>query len=687
MMFGVIKLRFLGIQKQFAWLMMLLAITIIIVYTAIVYVVKGEQSIEGAKNEIEILSHALENEYAELIILSLPSASLEVMHKWRSFSTILHAEINDELGRSVLSFSRQGLVHAARPQSSTVDLVSTDEKFSLMRPVIYAGKQVGSVRYVVSTNHQRLIAELQSTLLVSIPLALLLVGCLSLYLQRIVVSPLQRLISTVSTLETEQNYRTDMEVSAKDQSEFASLSRSFNALLSRVQQSLDTADEAQAYAQELANYDELTGLANRRLLIDHMRYTLELASREQRHGALLFIDLDNFKTLNDSRGHAAGDELLKQVAVSLKKVFRKEDTVARLGGDEFVILSGRLEDSEEAAANQVHSLMLKLRHILAKSFLVQGEVYQLTASVGVTTFPSLANTPEELMMQADTAMYRAKEAGRDGYRFYQPEMQAAAEARLHMERELRRAISADEFELFYQPQVDEFGRILGAEALLRWFKPEGRGVSPADFIPVAELTGLILPIGDWVLRHAFFQLKQWLEDGVDGSFRLSINISPLQFQQDSFVANVRALLNETGVPAKSITLEVTEGIAISDVQTTIDKMRVLTGIGFKVSMDDFGTGYSSLTYLTKLPLNELKIDQSFVRDLHVDQSDAELAATIIAMAQNLNLDVVAEGVETEAQLRFLCQHGCTIFQGYYFHKPMRSAALTELLQGSLVIIL
>jgi len=687
MMFGVIKLRFLGIQKQFAWLMMLLAITIIIVYTAIVYVVKGEQSIEGAKNEIEILSHALENEYAELIILSLPSASLEVMHKWRSFSTILHAEIDDELGRSVLSFSRQGLVHSAIPQSSTVDLVSTDEQFSLMRPVIYAGKQVGSVRYVVSTNHQRLIAELQSTLLVSIPLALLLVGCLSLYLQRIVVSPLQRLISTVSTLETEQNYRTDMEVSTKDQSEFASLSRSFNALLSRVQQSLDTADEAQAYAQELANYDELTGLANRRLLIDHMRYTLELASREQRHGALLFIDLDNFKTLNDSRGHAAGDELLKQVAVSLKKVFRKEDTVARLGGDEFVILSGRLEDSEEAAANQVHSLMLKLRHVLAKSFLVQGEVYQLTASVGVTTFPSLANTPEELMMQADTAMYRAKEAGRDGYRFYQPEMQAAAEARLQMERELRRAISADEFELFYQPQVDEFGRILGAEALLRWFKPEGGGVSPAEFIPVAELTGLILPIGDWVLRHAFVQLKQWLEDGIDGSFRLSINISPLQFQQDSFVANVRALLNETGVPAKSITLEVTEGIAISDVQTTIDKMRVLTGIGFKVSMDDFGTGYSSLTYLTKLPLNELKIDQSFVRDLHVDQSDAELAATIIAMAQNLNLDVVAEGVETEAQLRFLCQHGCTIFQGYYFHKPMRSAALTELLQGSLVIIL
>ncbi len=688
MMFGVIRLRFLGIQKQFAWLMMLLAIMIIIVYTAIVYVVKGEQSIEGAKQKIEILSHALENEYAELIILSLPSASLEVMHKWRSFSAILHAEIDDELGRSVLSFSRQGQAGVDIPRSPTNNVALTDEQFSLMRPVMYAGKQVGSVRYVVSTNHhQRLIAELQSTLLVSIPLALLLVGCLSLYLQRIVVSPLQRLISTVSTLETDQNYRTNVEVNAKDQSEFASLSRSFNALLSRVQQSLDTADEAQAYAQELANYDELTGLANRRLLIDHMRYTLELASREQRHGALLFIDLDNFKTLNDSRGHAAGDELLKQVARSLKKVFRKEDTVARLGGDEFVILSGRLEDSDEAAANQVHSLMLKLRHVLAKSFLVQGEVYQLTASVGVTTFPSLANTPEELMMQADTAMYRAKEAGRDGYRFYQPEMQAAAEARLQMERELRRAISADEFELFYQPQVDEFGRILGAEALLRWFKPEGRSVSPAEFIPVAELTGLILPIGDWVLRHAFVQLKQWLEDGIDGNFRLSINISPLQFQQDSFVANVRALLNETGVPAKSITLEVTEGIAISDVQTTIDKMRVLTGIGFKVSMDDFGTGYSSLTYLTKLPLNELKIDQSFVRDLHVDQSDAELAATIIAMAQNLNLDVVAEGVETEAQLRFLCQHGCTIFQGYYFHKPMRSAALTELLLGSLVIIL
>jgi len=255
-----------------------------------------------------------------------------------------------------------------------------------------------------------------------------------------------------------------------------------------------------------------------------------------------------------------------------------------------------------------------------------------------------------------------------------------------METDLRLALEADELELFYQPQVDEFGRILGVEALLRWFKKDGSMVSPADFIPIAEMTGLILPVGEWVIKEAFKQLAIWQRGDISPSFRVSINISPYQFHQNDFVQDIKGLLNESGALASHVTLEMTEGITIKDIQSTIDKMEKLSDMGFKLSMDDFGTGYSSLMYLKKLPLNELKVDQSFVRDLETDRSDAEIAATIIAMAKNLKLEVVAEGVEDESQLAFLTHHGCLVFQGYYFYKPMKAADLTELMFGHAVIL-
>ena len=490
----------------------------------------------------------------------------------------------------------------------------------------------------------------------------------------------------IKKIADDQLYSKTLSINENDKSELASLAKHFNVLLQRMDKTLTEVENSRVLAQELAYYDDLTGLANRRLLTEHMEYVLDIATRENQHGALLFIDLDNFKTLNDSRGHAAGDELLKKVAESLKKVFRSTDTIARLGGDEFVILSGHLEDSEEAVINQVHSLMLKLRHVLSEKFVVLGESYHLTASIGITTFPNMADNIDILMKQADTAMYRAKEAGRDGYHFYQPEMQAIADSRLQMETDLRLALEADELELFYQPQVDEFGRILGVEALLRWFKKDGSMVSPADFIPIAEMTGLILPVGEWVIKEAFKQLAIWQRGDISPSFRVSINISPYQFHQNDFVQDIKGLLNESGALASHVTLEMTEGITIKDIQSTIDKMEKLSDMGFKLSMDDFGTGYSSLMYLKKLPLNELKVDQSFVRDLETDRSDAEIAATIIAMAKNLKLEVVAEGVEDEAQLAFLTHHGCLVFQGYYFYKPMRVADLTELMFGHAVIL-
>lgn len=686
-MLKLLKLSHLSVRYQFVILMMILASALVCFYSAFTYYNEKAEYAEEAANELKTISQVLENDYAALIMMGLPSASIELMRKWKSFPIIQHADLKDANGKPILHFSKLADPHVDIQTDKPHQIRVVDDLFLYEDIVKFQGEKVGVVSYAISNQkYEVLLSELTQLIVLSIPVALTFAIFLSLWLQSIFVFPLQRLIATIKGITQAQTYSKSIVIDESDKSEFASLGRHFNALLERMNKTLKEVEKSKTHAQGLAYYDELTGLANRRLLTEHMEYILDISKREHRHGALLFIDLDNFKTLNDSRGHAAGDDLLKQVAESLKQIFRAADTIARLGGDEFVILSGHLEDSEEDVINQIHSLMLKLRHVLGEKFIVQGESYHLTASVGITTFPSMAVSPEILMKQADTAMYRAKEAGRDGYRFYQPDMQAVADARLQMETDLRFALTANELELFYQPQVDEFGRILGAEALLRWFKVDGTSISPADFIPVAEMTGLILPIGEWVIKEALGQLKKWKIAGVASDFRLSINISPYQFHQENFVESTKHLLNESGVSANNVTLEVTEGITIKDIQSTINKMEKLTSLGFKISMDDFGTGYSSLTYLKKLPLSELKVDQSFVRDLHIDQSDAEIAATIIAMAKNLNLDVVAEGVEEESQLTFLSQHGCLVFQGYYFYKPMPAKEFDDLLFGNVIVL-
>ncbi|MBL4743591.1 MAG: EAL domain-containing protein [Cycloclasticus sp.] len=686
-MFKIRLLAFLPLRHQFVLMMTVLAAVIIFMYSTLTYLNEKAEYIEESASELKTISRVLEHDYSALLLMGLPSDSIELLRKLKSFPMFDHVELEDSLGKSILHFSKNGREHIAFDIEEFNQIMVVGDLFFYKAKVIYQDEFIGTANYAISNdNYLALISELIELFLIITPIALGLSILLSVWLQSFFTRPLEELTNTINSIAEDESYDQRLEVYQGDKSELSVLARSFNALLTRINHTFDEIKKSNAYAQELAYYDELTGLPNRRLFTERMEYILDVSKREQRHGALLFIDLDNFKTLNDARGHAAGDELLKQVANSLKKAFRAEDTIARLGGDEFVILSGQLEDTEDSLVNQLHSLMLKLRYVLNDTFVVMDVEHHLTASIGITTFPKMADNPEELMKQADTAMYRAKDAGRDGYKFYQPEMQVLADARLKIESELHFAINQNELELFYQPQVDEFGRIVAAEALIRWFKADGSMISPADFIPIAEITGLILPIGHWVIREGFKQLKRWENAGVSPDFKLSINISPYQFHQDGFLDDIKDALAEIGVSPKSVTLEVTEGITIKDIQSTIDKMHVLVDMGFSISMDDFGTGYSSLTYLKKLPLSELKIDQSFVRDLHVDESDAEIAATIIAMAKNLKLDVVAEGVEEESQLRFLNRHGCQIFQGYYFHKPMRADALTELLLGNLVIL-
>jgi diguanylate cyclase (GGDEF)-like protein/PAS domain S-box-containing protein len=434
---------------------------------------------------------------------------------------------------------------------------------------------------------------------------------------------------------------------------------------------------AEDQIQHLAFYDPLTGLPNRRLLIDRLHQAMAAGTRSGCEGALLFIDLDNFKALNDAHGHGRGDLLLQQVGQRLAACVREGDTVARLGGDEYVVMLEDLSKRSHEAASQAEALGGKILYSLNLPFDLVGNEYHITPSIGVTLFAGHQHNAEELMKRADLAMYQAKAAGRNTLRFFDPEMQAAVTARVAMEQDLRCGLQENQFLLEYQPQVDEHGRLTGVEALVRWQHPLLGRVSPADFVPLAEDAGLILPLGHWVLLTACHQLKAWADQAHTAHLTLSVNVSALQFHLDNFVSEVLAVLRLTGAPPSRLKLELTESLLVKDVDAIIAKMLELKAFGVGFSLDDFGTGYSSLSYLKRLPLDQLKIDQSFLHEALTNPNDAAIVRAIVTLGQSLGMMVIAEGVETLAQRDFLVTQGCYSFQGYYFGRPAPVQALEK----------
>jgi diguanylate cyclase (GGDEF)-like protein/PAS domain S-box-containing protein len=426
---------------------------------------------------------------------------------------------------------------------------------------------------------------------------------------------------------------------------------------------------AEQRIHDLAFYDPLTGLPNRRLLLDRLQQSMAASARSGRHGALLFIDLDNFKSLNDTLGHDMGDQLLCEVARRLQECLRGADTVARLGGDEFVVMLEDLAEAPIEAAAEAEVVGGKILETLNRDYDLLGKSHHSTPSVGVTLFFGEATSIDTLLKQADLAMYQAKAAGRNAMRFFDPAMQAVVSARSALEEDLREALKAQQFMLHYQPQVDGQGCVTGAEALLRWLHPLRGQVPPAEFIPLAEETGLILPIGEWVMRTACARLAQWRGRPETAGLTLSVNVSARQFRQAGFVDQVLAILDESGADPHRLKLELTESLLLDDIEGTVTKMTALKAAGVSFALDDFGTGYSSLAYLKRLPLDQLKIDRSFVRDVLTDPNDAAIARTIVALGQSLGLKVIAEGVETEAQRAFLAANNCDAYQGYLFGKP------------------
>ncbi|MGB7523588.1 bifunctional diguanylate cyclase/phosphodiesterase [Castellaniella sp.] len=437
-------------------------------------------------------------------------------------------------------------------------------------------------------------------------------------------------------------------------------------------------------AEEEINYlafnDSLTGLPNRRLLLDRLQQTLASTARHQRWGALLMLDLDHFKTLNETRGHDCGDLMLRQVAERLRNSLPDSQTVARHGDDEFVVVLEDLGDSAEEAAAQAEETGQRILTLLSAPYLLEGEYYHATVSMGAAIFHGQEQGVDEHLKRADLAMYQAKAAGRNTMRFYDPLMQAAVHRRATLELDMRIGLEQGQFELFYQPQKDR-DRIIGCEALLRWHHPQGGFISPAAFIPLAEETGLILPLGEWVLRAACTQLACWAQDPEFAHLSIAVNVSPRQFHEPGFVDHVLAALAGAGADASRLELELTEGLLLQDIEDTIRKMVQLKGYGVGFSLDDFGTGYSSLAYLKRLPLDQLKIDQSFVRDVLTDPNDAAIARTIVGLGISLGLRVIAEGVETEAQRAFLERHHCHAWQGYLLSRPLPVAEFEALVRA------
>jgi len=505
----------------------------------------------------------------------------------------------------------------------------------------------------MTSTYQRLMLSTFIALLITVSL-------IWSFIRYIVTSPISHLAKQVQNQSDDNSHAIKLFNTAA-KGELKALVEVFNQRTGQLLQS-------QKKIEKLAHFDSLTGLPNRRMLINRINNIMAGCEKQDCFGTLLFIDLDNFKRINDSMGHHIGDQLLLHVAERLRKTLRKEDTIARLGGDEFVVLITANHTCSKQLNYESTIVAQKLVNAMAAPIRLNNHLHHMTISIGISVFSKKNSSSDELLRQADTAMYRAKAKGKNGFCFFNTAMQERAYRRLEIEESLRIALDKNQLFLVYQPQVNSQGNCLGAEALVRWTHPQKGVLSPIEFIPIAEESGLIIELGTWVLETACAQLKTWSDS--HQFKKISINVSPKQFRDVNFIEIVRNVLKKHQLNPNQLTLEITEGIVIENIKDTIAKMSILKSLGVKLSIDDFGTGYSSLKYLKELPLDQLKIDQSFVRDIINQPKDAMIVTTIIAIAHHLELNVIAEGVEEIEQVEMLTSKGCKQFQGYYFSKPI-----------------
>jgi diguanylate cyclase (GGDEF)-like protein len=630
---------------------------------------------EALLQEVQILAQDLSRNCSAALIFDDRLAAEETLNTLRGKPQVAYGSIVTVDGDLFASYQRspeagQGY-EFTRPPGNKADAFFSRTYLQVSQPIIFNDQQIGILLIRAGLDKiQQVLLRYSAFGLAGLIGAALLAWLLALWLQRLISRPIESLAATMLTVSSEQDYSRRVAMERRD--ELGTLVENFNEMLNQIQMRDLELQEKQERLNYLAHHDPLTGLANRLLFDDRLQHALANARRKGNKVALLFIDLDRFKNINDSLGHKTGDVVLQAVADRLASTIRASDTLARLGGDEFVIVS------EQAADYQGITLLAqKVQQVLVPP--VQGGSQELfvSGSIGISVFPEDGECVESLMQCADMAMYQAKELGRNNYQFFTSGMTERAQASLLMENKLRKALDNQELLIHYQPQVNmATGAIIGMEALLRWQHPVMGLVSPDKFIPLAEETGLILPIGKWVLQQACKQTVLWQQDGYP-AWTVAVNISPKQFWQADLLDTIEKVLAETGFDPALLELEITESAIMQDAEKAIETMRRIREQGIKLAIDDFGTGYSSLSCLRRFPLSKLKIDRSFTNDILHGEDRGAIAEGIMALARTLKLDVIAEGVEEAEQMEFLLAKGCTEGQGFYLGRPMPPEGLED----------
>ena len=636
----------------------------------------------GLLENTQVQADMVASQSTAALMFNDTAAAQETLRALRASPAVESAVLFDSDGKRFASYSRND-----QPVAESLDQVtdSHGHNFSAMHLDVFQAVVQGSQR--VGTLH--LLVELKPLYLslLGYALAVLVLGLLALVIGFLLIDRLQRSISDpiieLSAITRAIAEARDYSVRAPEaaSAEIGTLARSFNEMLSQIEirdrelaSELTERKRAEERLDRLAHFDTVTSLPNRYYFNERLTDAVQRANRFGEQMALLFLDLDNFKIINDTLGHHIGDELLRLVAVRLTQVLRTGDSICRIGGDEFALILPTVTDHAQA-----ERIAAKCIEAVSGPIDIEGSEIYVTISIGISLCPQDASQASDLLKQADTAMYHAKARGKNTSQMFLPEMRGMAQKRLILETSLRRAIERNEFLLHYQPQINlASNQIVGMEALIRWQHPDLGLVSPLEFIPVAEETGLIVPIGEWVLRTACLQARVWAQCNA-APLRMAVNLSGRQFREDRLVASVLEILRETGLDPGLLELELTESTLMDAGPNTIERLNELREAGIHLAIDDFGTGYSSMSYLKRFPVGMLKIDRSFVRDLPGDADDAAITQAIIAMARSLNINVTAEGVETAAQAEFLGKAGCTLTQGFYYARPLPANEVSVLL--------
>jgi diguanylate cyclase (GGDEF)-like protein len=665
---------------------------------------------KNVSDSLGIMADMIAANSAAAILFGDPAAASETLGFLKLQNNIEAGVIYDDNGIFAIYHKPGMSAQLPDPGPRAENVLFRGNYVELFSDIIYQGEKIGVVylRSDMRAIHDRLVWFLvivAAVLLVS----LLVAYSLSAQMQHIITAPLFRLSAIARRISTEKNY--SLRAGGEGRDELGSLIVDFNIMLEEIQardeklkthqeelearvaqrtRELERAnielasskEQAESVAKRMqfhAHHDSLTGLPNRVLLNDRIKTELAHARREQSILALLFLDLDRFKIINDSLGHATGDQLLRIISRRVKDCVREGDTVARLGGDEFMVLLPRI-----ASASDAGRISNKIIDSLTEPVSCNGHDLHITTSVGISIYPFDGTDAETLIRNADISMYRAKELGRNKAVYYTAELNAGSRKQLALETNLRKALERNELKLFYQPKIDiTLNTIVGVEALLRWQRPGMGYISPKDFIPIAEESGLITPIGEWVLHTAFRQLREWHDAGFT-DLTMAVNLSSVQLARTGFENILESALVDSGINPALAELEVTENVAMKNMESAAATLYKLKKMGVSIAMDDFGTGYSSLGYLRSLPIDTVKIDQSFVREIPDNMEDVLIAQAIIAMANSLNMALVVEGIETVRQLNFFKQQGCRIVQGYLFSKPVEAEAILDMLRAQTV---